>query len=228
MSNWHAGPVTGFDLETTGPEPEAARVVTAAVVRRRAELPDRDFCWLADPGCEIPDEAAAIHGVTTERARAEGRPAREVVSEVIAALRVATGPVVIFNAAYDLTVLHCEASRLGVLPLDLAGKLIVDPHVLDKMMDRYRRGSRTLTATCEHYGVKLDDAHQAEADALAAMRLAWKLASKYPKLAGQSASALMAMQSRARRAQAAGLEAYFAKIGKPEKVNGDWPVRRVG
>ena len=42
--------------------------------------------WLADPGVEIPLQASAVHGITTERARAEGRPAAEVVAEIVAAL----------------------------------------------------------------------------------------------------------------------------------------------
>ena len=38
--------------------------------------------WLADPGIEIPEQATAVHGISTERARAEGRPAPLVVAEI--------------------------------------------------------------------------------------------------------------------------------------------------
>ena len=33
---------------------------------------ERGTDWLADPGVEIPEQAAAVHGITTEMARAEG------------------------------------------------------------------------------------------------------------------------------------------------------------
>ncbi|MCA1943131.1 MAG: 3'-5' exonuclease, partial [Yonghaparkia sp.] len=77
-----------FDLETTGVDVRTARIVTACVAvldASGAVVARRD--WLADPGVEIPEGAAAIHGITTERARAEGRPAAEVVAEVVGELR---------------------------------------------------------------------------------------------------------------------------------------------
>ena len=70
--------------------------------------------WLADPGVEIPEQASAVHGITTERARTEGRPAADVVAEIIAAIRAvfARGvPLVVYNAPYDLTLL--DARRVG-------------------------------------------------------------------------------------------------------------------
>ena len=100
MSTWHAVPlalfetpawshVVGvFDLETTGIDVEADRIVTAHVGLLDASgtvLRARD--WVADPGIEIPAGATAVHGITTARARAEGRPAPEVIREIIAALR---------------------------------------------------------------------------------------------------------------------------------------------
>ncbi|PMU07069.1 DNA polymerase III subunit epsilon, partial [Pseudomonas sp. FW305-20] len=57
--------------------------------------------WLADPGIEIPAGATAVHGVTTERARRDGRPAAAVVTEIVAELRAlfdAGVPVVAYNA----------------------------------------------------------------------------------------------------------------------------------
>jgi DNA polymerase III subunit epsilon len=227
--NWHTGPLAGFDLETTGPDPEEARIVTAALPVRAPGVDDVDLTWLADPGIDIPERAAAIHGITTERARADGRPAAEVVAEVIKTLRkvIPTCPVVIFNAAYDLTVLDREARRHGLPPLDLADAVIIDPHVLDKAVDRYRKGSRKLDACCEHYQVKLDSAHDACCDALAAMRVAWRIGCRYQRVAAMSGRELMEYQRKCRRAQAAGLAEHFARQGKPEQVNGDWPVQML-
>ncbi|MFT4305347.1 MAG: 3'-5' exonuclease, partial [Microbacterium sp.] len=77
-----------FDLETTGVDVVHDRIVTAHVGLLSADgtVIRRDD-WLADPGVEIPAAATAVHGVTTAQARADGRPAHEVVAEVVAALR---------------------------------------------------------------------------------------------------------------------------------------------
>lgn len=184
--SWHRGPLLAFDLETTGVDVETARIVTAAVLRvgmGRGVEADR---WVVDPGVEIPAEAAAIHGFTTERARNEGVQPHLAVSEIVVALREAfeSGtPVVIYNAPYDLTVLDREirrhADQGGLVSLCGAPRPIVDPLCIDRALDRYRRGKRTLTAACEHYKVALDEAHAAHGDALAAARLAWRLATTY-------------------------------------------------
>ena len=42
--------------------------------------------WLVDPGVEIPDGATAIHRITTERARRDGRPPVHAVAEIVRAL----------------------------------------------------------------------------------------------------------------------------------------------
>ncbi len=183
MSSWHES-VAVFDLETTGIDVTTARVVTAFVGVLGADgrvLESRS--WLADPGVEIPAGAAAVHGVTTERARAEGRPARAVVGEIIAALQEVLDrglPLVVYNAPYDLTLLHHEAARHDLSALAVPDA-VIDPLVIDKAVDRYRKGKRTLTAAAEVYGVLLEGAHDAGADAVAAGRVAQALARRYPE-----------------------------------------------
>jgi DNA polymerase-3 subunit epsilon len=117
---WYEDLLVGFDLETTGTDPHEARIVTAAVTEVKAGEPVRHREWLADPGVPIPAETTAIHGVSTERAAAEGRPAPEVVAEIADALRAywALGvPVVVYNAPFyprtpgTSQVSHGEARR---------------------------------------------------------------------------------------------------------------------
>lgn len=69
-----------FDLETTGIETETSRIVSAYVGVVDAFGAPKGVSWLADPGVEIPAQASAVHGITTERARAEGRDAAEVAA----------------------------------------------------------------------------------------------------------------------------------------------------
>jgi DNA polymerase-3 subunit epsilon len=147
MSNLWSENLGVFDLETTGIDVETSRIVSAHVgVIGASGAVVEERTWLADPGIEIPAQASAVHGITTERARAEGRPAREVVAEIIAALEdlVARGlAITIYNAPYDLSLLHHEAVRHGVTPLHEPVP-IIDPLVLDRAVDKYRKGKRTL------------------------------------------------------------------------------------
>ena len=69
--SWADGRLCGFDIETTGEGREIARIITVTVVLVGAGQPAETLCLLADPGVEIPAGATAVHGVTTERARAD-------------------------------------------------------------------------------------------------------------------------------------------------------------
>lgn len=225
--SWHLGRMCGFDLETTGPDPETARIVTACVVQCGNNEPVQSATWLTDvDGETIPDEAAAIHGITTERARAEGKPLAEAVAEIVAALTqvIASGvPVVAMNARYDITLLDREARRFGIDPLP-AGFPVVDPFVLDKRFDKYRKGSRKLTALCEHYQVPIGDAHSADADAIAACRVAWRQGQRYRELSGLSLDNLHTAQVGWAAEQAASLQEYFRKKDPQAAVEGAWPL----
>jgi DNA polymerase-3 subunit epsilon len=234
MTAWYEGRLAGFDLETTGVDVEQDRIVTACVVQCGGGNPTQSFTWMADPGIEIPEEAAKVHGITTERARAEGRPAAEVVEQVVAALAesvLAGLPVVAMNASFDLTILDREARRHGVQPLvDIVGDdlLVVDPRVLDKKVDRYRRGGRKLEDLCRTYEVVLDGAHSADADAIAACRVAWRIATKEPRIGGAPLSALHLWQITWAREQAESLAAHVRSTPGKESwadgVRAEWPL----
>lgn len=221
-----------FDLETTGIDVDVCRIVTAhvGVVGPSGEVLEQRE-WLVDPGVEIPTAASLIHGVTTERARLEGQNAATAVAEIIDALAAAAArglPIVAYNAAYDLTVLAREAERYGLAPLPGPGP-VVDPLVIDKAVDRYRRGKRTLTVTAAHYGVTLDDAHNAGADAVAAGRVAQAIARAYPELAALAVGDLHARQIDWCRDQAESYQAWRRQNGEPEfTTSGAWPVRARG
>ncbi|MBO0655630.1 3'-5' exonuclease [Streptomyces triculaminicus] len=231
---WHEEPLIGFDLETTGTDPARARIVTAAVVETKGGDVAASRLWLADPGVPIPAEAAAIHGITSERAAAEGRPAAEVVEEIAAVLagHWSLGvPVVAYNASFDLSLLEAELRRHGLRSLgerlDGAGiGPVVDPYTIDRHVDRYRKGRRTLEAVCREYGVVLDGAHEAEADALAAVRVARATALRYPGIAGAGLWELHRDQVRWYGEWAAGYQAWLRREGDPEAVvDASWPLR---
>lgn len=232
---WYLGRLAGFDTETTGISVDRDRIVTACVVQCGGNQPAASATWLSNlDGQPIPEAATAVHGITTEQAHSEGRPAAEVIEQIITALTAValSGiPVVAMNASFDFTILDREARRHGVQPLtETVGDdlRVIDPFVLDKKIDPYRRGKRTLTALCEHYKVPLDGAHDAAADALAACRVAWRIGQREPELGAASLDFLHDKQTDWAREQAESLADYFRNTpGKEDRakyVRGDWPL----
>lgn len=249
MTAWWQGRLCAFDVETTGVDVEEARIVTAAVVLVGGGLMPEPMTLLVDPGIEIPEEATAIHGVTTEKARADGLPARNALTGLRAVLEVAIDagyPLVCFNARFDLTILDRELRRHGLDPLPMAW--VVDPLVLDKHLDRYRRGSRKLDAICVHRDATLDEAHDAAYDAVAAARLAYRIGQRGEIVRrvrngaeGREKAALKRewedvrhdlgrlhdFQARIARDQALGLADHFREKGQladAASVRTDWPL----
>lgn len=221
-----------FDLETTGVDVDTSRIVSAcvAVLNEAGEVVSR-WNWLADPGVDIPAGASAVHGITTERAQREGRPATLVVAEIVQTLRVLFDsgiPVTVYNAPYDLSLLDRECRRHGLEPLDHPTP-VIDPLVIDKAVDRYRKGKRTLEVTSALYEVSLDDAHDAGADAIAAGRVALALLRRYPDELDISLRDLQGRQEVWHAEQAASFQEYLrTKRGDDSYVaDPSWPLKPV-
>lgn len=218
-----------FDTETTGVDPSSARIVSSsiALLGNGGEVVER-YDWLLDPGVEIPHAAAQVHGITTAVARASGVDAAVGVAQIVDRLRamVERGfSVVVYNAPYDLTLLRAESARHGVAwPEGLAP--IIDPLVIDKQVDRYRKGKRTLEVVARHYGVQLGSAHDAGEDAIAAGRVAQAIARRFAQVLPAEAAELHEAQAGWAAAQAASFQEYMRRVRDPEFVaEGAWPIR---
>ncbi|MDO5494441.1 MAG: exonuclease domain-containing protein [bacterium] len=230
MTSWAYGPLLGFDTETTGVNPSSDRVVTAALVMRDG-AGTRERTWLIDPGVEIPEGAAAIHGITTEKARAEGRPPAEALAEIATMIAQALGagiPVVAFNAGFDLQILDSELARHGLptLPERLGGPVrpVIDPLVIDRAVDRYRRGKRTLGHLCEVYGVTGSGLHTAEVDVVATLDVLQAIARRHaPQLQHLDLLGLHAFQVDAHRAWAENFREWLATKGRTDGPGDAWP-----
>lgn len=159
---WHESPMVGFDTESTGTDTSTARIVQAAVVHHTPGQRPRAITWLIDPGVDIPTEASDVHGYTNDvlTQRLAGAQATRTVNgitrplprdaalgEIASQLAMAMSPkieapVVIANAPYDTTLLDADLARNGVDPISArptgwAG--VIDPMVLDKAADQYRK-----------------------------------------------------------------------------------------
>lgn len=218
-----------FDTETTGISTAHSRIVTAsiAVLTADGQVTER-YDWMLNPGVEIPDTAVQVHGITTKMARSQGMDAEVGVHQIVTQLINLSGrglPIVIYNAPYDLTLLAHEALRHGIdFPEDLAP--ILDPLVIDKQVDRYRRGKRTLIAVSAHYGVDLSLAHDAGADAIAAGQVLQALALQYGSSLPSDAHSLHEQQVKWAASQAQSFQTYMREQRDPNFVVDDrWPLQ---
>jgi DNA polymerase-3 subunit epsilon len=218
-----------FDLETTGLDLKQARIVTACAVEidEFGNVVGSNREWLANPGIEIPTAASNVHGVTTEIAQRDGQEPAQVVSEILETLRefISRGiPVVAYNAPYDFTILHHEALRYELEPLS-DPKPIIDPMVVDKFVDQYRKGKRTLAVAAQTYGVLLSDAHNATADAVASGKVLQAIAHKYWEKLPENVFELHEAQILWSANQDASYE-KFRRGSDPEfTVQRGWPVK---
>ncbi|MEV8029227.1 exonuclease domain-containing protein [Cellulosimicrobium funkei] len=236
---WWAGPMLALDTETTGPNPDTARLVsvTADLYKPGSDDAASTMRLIVNPGVPIPAEAAEVHGITDERAQDEGIAPADAVVQTIHRIEAAWSrgiPVVAYNAAFDLTVLAGEAMRHLNSVVTVSGP-VIDPMVLDKAADPYVKGAnqRRLGPTCERYGITVVDWHDATADARAAALIARAIGAKHAAKLPANLRDLWTYQKRARRAQAESLTSYFERVGKtnddgtPIVVDTAWPMREL-
>lgn len=226
MTAWTDRPWLALDFETTGVNPLTDRVVSyACLVIDRGKVVDLAG-GIVNAKVLIPDEAAAIHGITNEVAERDGCEidlALSAIADILGEWR--TSPLVIYNAAFDWTLLLAEAERHQVEILPPAG--IIDPMIIDKHLDKFRRGGRKLTAVAAHYGVPLgDNAHGAAADATAANGVMRAIVDRYPTVAERSLSSLTLWQTRIADEQRLDFQDYMRRNRDPAfEVERGWPIR---
>jgi len=168
-SPWNEVPVCFIDTETTGKSPGKDRAVQVAIVRFECGKAVGSFSSIVSPrGVPISPEATAAHGYTD--ADVADAPSIESIfqlADVQRLLRDAQPGA--YNAAFD---------RHFVPPFteDWTWPW-VDSLSLVRLIDRYERGAgrHKLSAAAARHGVKLDKAHDAEADARAAGELFYML-----------------------------------------------------
>lgn len=225
--HWRNRPWVGFDLETTGADPVEARIVTAAIVRPQ---PEAALTWLLHPGIPIPAEATAVHGVTDADVNAQGMSAVQGCDEIARAIEAswARGALIVaYNAQYDFTVLVQELHRHGLAPLQLGP--ILDPLVLWRGVEKYRRGKKRLSDAVERFEVPQNTKeHDAGADALAALNVMYALADSEGMLAldAWSVDDIVQLQQTWHRQWAEDFAAWFARQGNdPSGIDPQWPIR---
>ena len=161
--------ILAVDTETTGTDPEQARIVElGGAYLRGGVVQDKLLRDRVNPGIYIPAGASVVHGIKSEDV-ADAPPWAEIAARFRRHLDA--GPVLCgYNFAfYNARVIAAENLRHGV---DWTLPTALDPFVFALWHHRGER-TRKLGNTCALYGIGLpeDRAHSADADALATVAL---------------------------------------------------------
>jgi DNA polymerase III epsilon subunit family exonuclease len=169
--------VAFLDTETTGLYPEQGhRLIELAMVVRSLDG-DTPSEWrgssLFNPGCPIPAESTAIHGLTD--ADVAGKPAFASVAERIAK-RLEGATIVAHNAPFDVGFLRAEFQLAGMQwqPAAVIDTKAVARRVLPK------RRYYGLQDIAKDYAFPTGQAHRAMSDVETLMRL-WELLIQKPE-----------------------------------------------
>lgn len=227
MTPFWEQPLLALDTETTGVDSFNDRVVTCSMIYDDGKGNQTERDWLINPGIDIPEGASNVHGITTEIAQRDGMNDREGIYDIARSLYTmvnADVPLVIYNAPFDLTLLLSEFRRFGIEWQPNFNK-VIDPLVIDKAVDKFRKGSRKLIDTAAHYGYDLTNAHAADADNKAAIHIARHI---FPKhfTPDTSIEEVFQLQIGWKAEQARSFQSYLReKKGETDAViNQEWPV----
>lgn len=184
-----------FDTETTGfpKSPGTPLEKCPRIVQLAAILIGDDGHEMASinliikpEGWTIPDDVAAIHGITTEMALSFGVPIKSVMS-VFSNLCRAADQIVAHNITFDLKLVAYEFERIAVGNVtEEKLKYCTMEATTDicKLPGKYGtyKWPKLTEAHAHLFGVAFDDAHDALADVRACQRVHAKLIETVPHL----------------------------------------------
>ncbi len=164
-----------FDLETTGVDTATDRIVEVCCVHLQPDGQRRVTTQRVNPGMPIPADATAVHGITDDDV-ATAPAFAEIAAELHAAL--AECDLSGFNVEkFDIPLLAAEFRRVG-LPFPHEGTRVLDSSVIFRRMEP-RNLTHALRVYCDR---ELEDAHSAEADAVAAADVLLAQVARYAEL----------------------------------------------
>lgn len=228
---WADGRMMGLDLETDGKDPFTALPVSFAIVAFDKGEIVRGRAALVNPGRPIDPEATKIHGITDEMVAAKGGNLEKSVNGIVEYLleMVAMGvPLAGDNLRYDLIVIDTLSRRFnrhGLRELGWDG-LVLDALVLDRHVDRYRTGKRTLSALCHIYQVAFGEAHDAGGDVVASYEVIRAIAARYGDIRRAPLEMVHLIQQEAHYEWAVNFSQHRVDKGEPplEETEFGWPL----
>lgn len=137
-----------LDTETTGLDPDSGhRIVELGCLELMHHLPTgQNFGRYLNPERDMPDEARAVHGLTTEFLSTQPRFG-EIVQDFLDF--IGDSPLVIHNAQFDLKFLNAELTRLNLEPFEPARA--IDTVALARR--RFPGAQANLDALCRRFEI---------------------------------------------------------------------------
>ena len=234
-SDWLNGDLLGFDLETTGVNLFEDRPVSFALVSYRGGAKIGSSYQLVNPGIPIPPAATAIHHITDRMVQADGMQLDQAIACCCEALCEASAenvPVVGMVLRFDFTIvgnLDQMRGHCGLQAPQWHGP-VLDVSLIDKRLDKWRKGRRTLPDLCTEYGVDfgIDDAHDALSDATASVEVLLALARRYPVLGHTDLATITSRQAELHKENLVDLNEYRLRRGQTpiaeSEISDSWPV----
>ncbi|MFQ3359895.1 MAG: 3'-5' exonuclease [Candidatus Poseidoniales archaeon] len=169
--------VLGFDLETTGFDSSKHRIVQYAFIGSDVDETHITSEALVKPNMKIPPETTKIHGISDDDVK-HAELFKEHVDNI--SKLIDRSILVGHNIErFDWPFLKMEYLRCGAeIPEPYA---IIDTWILAKKFKISQYGKRSLGALCDKFGITLEKAHSADADAGATLILLWKIMEQYPE-----------------------------------------------
>ncbi|MEO8885355.1 MAG: exonuclease domain-containing protein [Mucilaginibacter sp.] len=157
-------PLAFFDLEATGVNVGADRIVEISIIKLHPDGLEEVKTWRVHPEMSIPLEASLIHGIYDEDIKDE--PVFKNIAQSVAEF-LGDSDLAGFNSnKFDIPMLMEEFLRAGVV-FDLDKRHFVDVQNIFHQMEQ-----RTLKAAYQFYCDKqIVNAHSAEADTRATMEV---------------------------------------------------------
>ncbi len=166
-------PVVFFDLETTGTNISADRIVEICYLKVHPNGNEEAKTLRINPEMHIPEEASSVHGIYDADV-ADCPTFKEVAKDI--AKDIEGCDLAGFNSnRFDIPVLAEEFLRAGV-DIDMMKRKFIDVQVIFHKLEQ-----RTLSAAYKFYcGKNLEDAHTAEADTRATYEVLKAQLDRYP------------------------------------------------
>lgn len=167
--------VLGLDLETTGFMPRSDRIVEFALVGSDSDGSRVYLQSVVNPGVKIPPESSRVHGIYDSDVMEKsdiGRYFDEILDLIDDAVLVGHNIV-----DFDWRFIEIEFARFGrEAPRPLA---ILDTMLIARKLKIPR--PHKLGSLCGRFGIGLERAHSADADAGATLLLLWKIMGSFPE-----------------------------------------------
>lgn len=147
-------PLCFFDLETTGTQLTKDRIVQLAAVKLHPNGSKESANYIVNPEINIPEEIAAIHGITNEMVKNAPRLS-DIAEEIIQF--IGESDLAGYNSnKFDIPFMVEEFYRVGH-PFPMEGRNFVDVQNIFHKMEQ-----RTLAAAYQFYcGKPMENAHDA-------------------------------------------------------------------